>query len=152
MRKGAAKEEVIEASKKANIYDFIMSLPEDFDMQNGEKGTKLSGGQKQRLSIACVFLKNPDILILDEATSALDNTAEILIQESLNSLKKGRTTLIVAYRLSTIKSADEILVVTNGKIMERGNHSNPLALNDIYRELYESQFKDSYHGDVNLIG
>lgn len=97
MRKGAAKEEVIEASKKANIYDFIMSLPEDFDMQNGEKGTKLSGGQKQRLSIACVFLKNPDILILDEATSALDNTTEILIQEFLNSLKKGRKTLIVAY-------------------------------------------------------
>lgn len=129
-----------------------MPLPEDFDMQNGEKGTKLSGGQKQRLSIARVFLENPDILILDGATSALDNTTEILIQESLNSLKKGRTTLIVAYRLSTIKSADEILVVTNGKIMERGNHSNPLALNDIYRELYESQFKDSYHGDVNLIG
>lgn len=129
-----------------------MPLPEDFDMQNGEKGTKLSGGQKQRLSIARVFLENPDILILDGATSALDNTTEILIQESLNSLKKGRTTLIVAYRLSTIKSADEILVVTNGKIMERGNHSNPLALNDIYRELYESQFKDSYHEDVNLIG
>lgn len=129
-----------------------MPLPEDFDMQNGEKGIKHSYWQKRRLSIARVFLKNPDILILDGATSALDNTTEILIQESLNSLKKGRTTLIVAYRLSTIKSADEILVVTNGKIMERGNHSNPLALNDIYRELYESQFKDSYHGDVNLIG
>ena len=129
-----------------------MPLPEDFDMQNGEKGIKHSYWQKRRLSIARVFLKNPDILILDGATSALDNTTEILIQESLNSLKKGRTTLIVAYRLSTIKSADEILVVTNGKIMERGNHSNPLALNDIYGELYESQFKDSYHGDVNLIG
>ena len=129
-----------------------MPLPEDFDMQNGEKGIKHSYWQKRRLSIARVFLKNPDILILDGATSALDNTTEILIQESLNSLKKGRTTLIVAYRLSTIKSADEILVVTNGKIMERGNHSTPLALNDIYRELYESQFKDSYHGDVNLIG
>ena len=129
-----------------------MPLPEDFDMQNGEKGIKHSYWQKRRLSIARVFLKDPDILILDGATSALDNTTEILIQESLNSLKKGRTTLIVAYRLSTIKSADEILVVTNGKIMERGNHSNPLALNDIYRELYESQFKDSYHGDVNLIG
>ena len=120
-----------------------MPLPEDFDMQNGEKGIKHSYWQKRRLSIACVFLKNPDILILDGATSALDNTTEILIQESLNSLKKGRTTQIVAYRLSTIKSADEILVVTNGKIMERGNHSNPLALNDIYRELYESQFKDN---------
>lgn len=151
-KKDATREEVIEASRKANIYDYIMSLPEGFDTQIGERGIKLSGGQKQRLSIARVFLKNPDILILDEATSALDNTTEILIQESLNSLKKGRTTLVVAHRLSTIKSADEILVVAAGEIKERGNHEELLSQGGIYKELYESQFKDAYHGDMNLIG
>ena len=124
---------MIEASRKANIYDYIMSLPEGFDTQIGERGIKLSGGQKQRLSIARVFLKNPDILILDEATSALDNTTEILIQESLNSLKKGRTTLVVAHRLSTIKSADEILVVAAGEIKERGNHEELLSQGGIYK-------------------
>ena len=100
----ASKEEVIEASKKANIYDYIISLPKGFDTDIGEKGVKLSGGQKQRLSIARVFLKNPPILLLDEATSALDNTTEILIQKALDSLKEGRTTIVVAHRLSTIRN------------------------------------------------
>lgn len=139
----ATKDEVIEAAKKANIYDYIESLPNGFDTQIGERGIRLSGGQKQRLSIARVFLKNPSILILDEATSSLDNTTEILIQESLNNLKQGRTTIVVAHRLSTIKNADEILVVSNGKIIEKGNHFELLNSDTLYKKLYESQFIDN---------
>ena len=140
----ATRKQVIEAAKKANIYDYIMSLPKGFDTEIGERGIKLSGGQKQRLSIARVFLKNPDILILDEATSALDNTTEILIQNALNSLKEGRTTIVVAHRLSTIKNADEIIVVSNGKIEEQGTHNQLLRKrNGIYKKLYAAQFKNS---------
>ena len=146
-KKGATMEEIIEAARKANIYDYIQSLPEGFDMEIGERGIRLSGGQKQRLSIARVFLKNPSILILDEATSSLDNTTEALIQEALNSLKKGRTTIVVAHRLSTIKNADEILVVANGKIRESGTHNELIKKEDgIYKKLYESQFLDSDFG------
>lgn len=138
----ATEKEVIAAAKKANIYDYIMSLPNGFETQIGERGVRLSGGQKQRLSIARVFLKNPSILILDEATSALDNTTEILIQQSLDSLKKGRTTIVVAHRLSTIKNADEILVVSNGKIVEQGSHNKLIKKpKGLYRKLYQAQFK-----------
>ncbi|MBQ1775670.1 MAG: ABC transporter ATP-binding protein [Erysipelotrichaceae bacterium] len=146
-RNDASFEEIVEAAKKANIYDYIMSLPDTFDTQIGERGVRLSGGQKQRLSIARVFLKNPSILILDEATSALDNTTEALIQEALNTLKKGRTTIVVAHRLSTIKNADQILVVANGKIRESGTH-NELIKDEkgIYKKLYESQFLESDFG------
>ncbi len=146
-RNDASFEEIVEAAKKANIYDYIMSLPASFDTQIGERGVRLSGGQKQRLSIARVFLKNPSILILDEATSALDNTTEALIQEALNTLKKGRTTIVVAHRLSTIKNADQILVVANGKIRESGTH-NELIKDEkgIYKKLYESQFLESDFG------
>ncbi|MBQ1811622.1 MAG: ATP-binding cassette domain-containing protein, partial [Erysipelotrichaceae bacterium] len=146
-RNDASFEEIVEAAKKANIYDYIMSLPDTFDTQIGERGVRLSGGQKQRLSIARVFLKNPSILILDEATSALDNTTEALIQEALNTLKKGRTTIVVAHRLSTIKNADQILVVANGKIREFGTH-NELIKDEkgIYKKLYESQFLESDFG------
>lgn len=146
-RNDASFEEIVEAAKKANIYDYIMSLPAGFDTQIGERGVRLSGGQKQRLSIARVFLKNPSILILDEATSALDNTTEALIQEALNTLKKGRTTIVVAHRLSTIKNADQILVVANGKIKESGTH-NELIKDEkgIYKKLYESQFLESDFG------
>ena len=143
-RLDASEKEVIEASKKANIYDYIMSLPNGFNTEIGERGVKLSGGQKQRLSIARVFLKNPPILILDEATSALDNTTEILIQSALDSLKKGRTTIVVAHRLSTIKNADSILVVSNGKIIEEGNHSSLIRKkNGLYKKLYDSQFENT---------
>ena len=139
----ATKKEVIEAAKKANIYDYIMSLPNGFDTEIGERGIRLSGGQKQRLSIARAFLKNPSILILDEATSALDNVTEVLIQEALNTLKEGRTTIVVAHRLSTIKNANEILVVANGKIMEKGSHNQLIRKpKSIYKNLYKSQFKD----------
>ena len=139
----ATEEEVIEAAKKANIYDYILSLPEGFDSKIGERGVKLSGGQKQRLSIARVFLKNPPILILDEATSALDNTTEILIQSALNELSKGRTTIVVAHRLSTIKNADRILVVNDGKIIEEGSHQELLKANGEYAKLYNLQFSNN---------
>jgi ATP-binding cassette subfamily B protein len=119
----ASREEVYEAAKKANIHDFIMSLPEGFDTYVGERGVKLSGGQKQRISIARVFLKNPPILVLDEATSALDNATELLIQKSLEELSRGRTTVVVAHRLSTIKNADEIIVLTEKGIQEKGSHA-----------------------------
>ena len=141
-RLDATEKEVIAAAKKANIYDYIMSLPNGFNTEIGERGVRLSGGQKQRLSIARVFLKNPSILILDEATSALDNTTEILIQQSLDSLKKGRTTIVVAHRLSTIKNADEILVVSNGKIVEQGTHNKLIKKpKGLYAKLYKAQFK-----------
>lgn len=142
-RPDATEAEVIEAAKRANIHDYIMSLPEGYDTQIGERGVKLSGGQKQRLSIARVFLKNPPILILDEATSALDNTTEILIQKSLDELCRGRTTLVVAHRLSTIKNADEIAVIAGGKITEQGSHDALMALGGVYAELYSKQFRDS---------
>ena len=138
---GASREEVIEAAKKANIHDYIMTLPEGYDTFVGERGVKLSGGQKQRISIARVFLKNPPILVLDEATSALDNVTENYIQDSLDELCKNRTTIVVAHRLSTIKNADEIIVMDRSGIQERGTHTELLEKdNGIYRELYEAQF------------
>ena len=137
----ATDEEIIEAAKRANIHDYIMTLPEGYDTKIGERGVRLSGGQKQRLSIARVFLKNPPILILDEATSALDNTTEILIQQALDELCEGRTTLVVAHRLSTIKNADEIAVVSDGVIAEQGTHDQLLALDGIYADLYKLQFR-----------
>lgn len=138
----ATKEDVVDASKKANIHEFIMSLPQGYDTFIGERGVKLSGGQKQRISIARVFLKNPPILILDEATSALDNATELLIQESLEHLCKGRTTIVVAHRLSTIKNAHEIIVFGDDGILERGNHDELIDLDGIYKDLYDSQFRE----------
>ena len=134
---GASIEEIIDAAKKANIHDFIMSLPDGYDSYVGERGTRLSGGQKQRISIARVFLKNPPILILDEATSALDNESERWIQHSLEELAKNRTTITIAHRLSTIRNADEILVVADTGIAERGPHEELLAANGIYAHYNE---------------
>ena len=142
-RPDATEEEMIEAAKRANIHDYIMTLPEGYDAQIGERGVKLSGGQKQRLSIARVFLKDPSILILDEATSALDNTTEVLIQQALDELCKGRTTLVVAHRLSTIRNADEIAVVLDGKITERGTHEQLMEADGTYKKLYALQFRDN---------
>ena len=142
-RLDATEEEMIEAAKRANIHDYIMTLPKGYDTQIGERGVKLSGGQKQRLSIARVFLKDPAILILDEATSALDNTTEVLIQQALDELCKGRTTLVVAHRLSTIRNADEIAVVLDGRITERGTHEELMEKGGTYKSLYSLQFRDN---------
>lgn len=140
-RPEASEEEVIEAAKRANIHDYITSLENGYDTVIGERGVRLSGGQKQRLCIARVFLKNPPILILDEATSALDNTTEILIQQALDELCHGRTTLVVAHRLSTVKNAEEIAVIANGEITEQGHHDDLLQLGGTYKELYSLQFR-----------
>ncbi len=148
----ATEEEVIEAAKRANIHDYIMSMENGYDTIIGERGVRLSGGQKQRLSIARVFLKNPAILILDEATSSLDNTTEILIQQALDELCKGRTTLVVAHRLSTIKNADEIAVISGGEIVEKGTHEQLMEQNGIYANLYKLQFRSSDSTDTAIIG
>ncbi len=142
----ATDEDVISAAKRADIHDFICGLQDGYDTQIGERGVKLSGGQKQRLSIARVFLKDPSILILDEATSALDNATELTVQKALFELCKGRTTLIVAHRLSTIKSADEIIVIEGGEIRERGTHKELLEKNGAYRKLYDAQYKEYDEG------
>jgi len=136
-KEDATDEEIIEAAKKANIHDFIMSLPDGYNTYAGERGVRLSGGQKQRISIARVFLKNPPILILDEATSALDNESERYIQKSLDDLSKNRTTITIAHRLSTIKNADEILVIGDNGIKERGSHEELLQLNGTYAKYFE---------------
>ena len=132
----ATREAVEEAARRANIHDYILTMPEGYQTVVGERGMKLSGGQKQRLAIARIFLKNPPILILDEATSALDNVTEQMIQHSLEELCKGRTTIVVAHRLTTVRNADEILVVTDSGIAERGNHDSLLAQNGIYAGLW----------------
>lgn len=137
----ATDEDIILAAQKANIHDFIMTLPEGYDTYVGERGVKLSGGQKQRISIARVFLKNPPILILDEATSALDNESERYIQKSLEELSKNRTTLVIAHRLSTIKNAAEIIVLTEEGIKEKGNHNELLNKEGFYSYLYNMQFE-----------
>ena len=144
----AREEDIVEAAKKANIHEFITSLPEGYDTQIGERGVKLSGGQKQRLSIARVFLKNPAVLILDEATSALDNATEALIQSSLHELCKGRTTIVVAHRLSTIKNADKIIVIDRGLIQEEGTHQELLDKGGIYKALHDTQFKETGLAEV----
>lgn len=142
-RLDATEEEVIEAAKRANIHDWVMSLEHGYDTEIGERGVRLSGGQKQRLSIARVFLKDPAILILDEATSALDNTTEILIQRALDELCQGRTTIVVAHRLSTIRNADKIAVISDGRVAEEGTHEELMELRGIYSKLYNLQFRDS---------
>lgn len=138
----ATDSEVIEAAKRANIHDYIMSMENGYDTIIGERGVRLSGGQKQRLSIARVFLKNPPILILDEATSALDNTTEILIQKALDELCTGRTTIVVAHRLSTIKNADKIAVISNGRVKEQGSHDELIKKDGEYKKLYSLQLRN----------
>lgn len=135
---GASKEDVCEAAKLAGAHEFIMGLKDGYDTYVGERGVKLSGGQKQRISIARVFLKNPPVLILDEATSALDNESEYLVSQSLERLSKGRTTLTIAHRLTTIQNADRILVLSDGRIAEEGNHEELLLKRGMYYQLYTS--------------
>ncbi|MDL2232731.1 ABC transporter ATP-binding protein/permease [Ruminococcaceae bacterium OttesenSCG-928-L11] len=135
----ATEEEIIRAAKNAEIHDFIETLPDKYDTFIGERGVMLSGGQKQRISIARIFLKNPPILILDEATSALDNTTEVAIQAALDGLSRGRTTLIVAHRLSTIRGADKIVVIADRGIIESGSHGELLEKNGLYARLWDAQ-------------
>ena len=137
----ATRQEVEEACKVANIHDFIMRQPDGYDTMVGNRGLKLSGGEKQRISIARVVLKDPAILILDEATSALDSISEHAIQDALEKLMVGRTSIVIAHRLSTVLKADRILVVSDGIIKEQGTHRELLALDGVYKNLYETQFK-----------
>jgi subfamily B ATP-binding cassette protein MsbA len=132
-------EKVQEAAKIANAHDFILDLEQGYDTNIGERGGKLSGGQRQRISIARAVLKNPEILILDEATSALDSASERLVQEALSNLMKNRTSLVIAHRLSTIQHADEILVIDNGRIVERGTHEELLLKDGLYNKLSQMQ-------------
>ncbi len=141
-RPGASEEEMIDAAKKAGIYDFIMNLPQRFDSVVGERGIKLSGGQKQRVAIARIFLKNPPILILDEATSSLDSLTEMTVHEALLKLAEGRTTILVAHRLSTVRQAKEILVLSDNRVVERGTHQALLEHRGIYHELYHAQYSE----------
>lgn len=136
----ATQDEIIAAAKAANAYEFIMAMPYGFDTVLGERGAKLSGGQKQRIAITRVFIKNPKILILDEATSALDSESENLIQDALERLMKGRTTIIIAHRLSTVINSDEIVVMSEGNIVERGSHKQLIELDGNYKRLYDAQF------------
>ena len=135
----ATMEQVIAAAKIANAHDFIMETPDGYSTNIGDRGGKLSGGQRQRVSIARAILKNPPILILDEATSALDTESERLVQEALEHLMKTRTTIAIAHRLSTIKNADEICVMLEGEIVERGTHDELLAMNGYYKRLNDMQ-------------
>jgi ABC-type multidrug transport system fused ATPase/permease subunit len=138
----ATEEEIINAARKANAYDFIRSFPEGLDTLVGERGIKLSGGQRQRIAIARAILKNPAILILDEATSSLDSESEKLVQAAMDELMKNRTSIIIAHRLSTIRKADKILVIENGQIVEAGSHED-LLLNEngLYAHLLKLQFE-----------
>lgn len=137
----ASQEAVVKACKEANIHDFIASLPDGYDTQVGNRGIKLSGGERQRLSIARVILKDPGLIILDEATSSLDSISESLIQEAVEPLLKGKTSIVIAHRLSTIMACDEILVLSEGRLLERGRHAELLALGGVYYMLYETQFR-----------
>ena len=134
---------MVEAAKAANIHDFVMTMPDGYDTVVGERGYRLSGGERQRISIARVVLKNPRVLVLDEATSHLDSLSEALIQEALQRVMQGRTSLVIAHRLATILAADKILVLNEGRLVETGSHEELLARGGLYTRLYETQFRDS---------
>ena len=140
-RPDATDEEVVQAAQKANAHDFIMQLTQGYKTQIGERGVRLSGGQQQRITIARAILKSPKILLLDEATSDLDSESEALIQTSLNNLMKGRTTFVIAHRLSTVIHADQIFVLNKSKIVESGSHRQLIAKNGLYRKLCKAQLK-----------
>jgi ABC-type multidrug transport system fused ATPase/permease subunit len=145
----ATREEIIRASRIAHCEEFINGFAEGYDTVVGERGVKLSGGQRQRVAIARAILAEPRILILDEATSSLDSESEAMIQDGLQSLRRGRTTFVIAHRLSTIRSADQILVLEEGKIVERGTHEELLAANGRYKQLYDKQYRFERNQFVN---
>ena len=138
----ASDEEIIEAAKVARIHDFIMTLPDGYDTWVGERGVTLSGGQKQRISIARMLLRDPRILVFDDSTSSVDMETEYLIQQALNQLMEGRTTFVIAQRLRTVKNADQILVLKDGLIVERGRHEELLASGGLYRQIYDLELRD----------
>lgn len=138
----ASMEEIIDAAKRANAHDFIMELPKGYDTMLGERGLGLSGGQKQRIAIARALCQNPAILVLDDATSAVDMKTELHIQEALEEVMKGRTTFIIAHRISSVKHADELIVFEHGKIVQRGTHDELIQEEGLYKRIYEIQYKD----------
>src|SRR5207237_371899 len=138
----ASREEVITVAKAARLHDFIMTLPEGYDTWVGERGVTLSGGQRQRTAIARTLLLDPKVLILDDATSSVDMETEYLIQQALNELMKGRTTFVIAQRLRTVRHADQILVLKEGRIVERGRHDELIEQDGVYREIYDLELRD----------
>lgn len=151
-RLDATKEEVEEAAKAANAHDFIMELPNGYESMLGDRGVNISGGQRQRIAIARAILKNPKILILDEATSALDTEAERVVQEALDRLMVGRTSFVIAHRLSTVKNANKILVLDKGRIIESGNHEELLAKDGLYAHLYQIQYRNKENNEMDIVG
>ena len=135
----ATEDEIVAAATAANAHGFIQELPDKYETYVGEKGVQLSGGQKQRVAIARALVRDPRILLLDEATSALDSESEVVVQEALDRARRGRTTIVIAHRLSTVQDADIIAVVDNGAIVEQGSHAELLALNGVYHELVNNQ-------------
>jgi subfamily B ATP-binding cassette protein MsbA len=148
-RPDAADEDVVAAARAAHAIEFVERLPQGLDTRVGERGVKLSGGQRQRIAIARVFLKNPAVVVLDEATSSLDSESERLVEEAMEDLLRGRSTLIIAHRLSTVLRADRVVVIDRGQIIEEGRHSDLMANEGVYAKLYRGQFRNS--GELRFI-